>query len=158
VATTTERLWHNWAGNQACRPAAILRPSTEAEIVDIVRRAADEGRNVRAVGAGHSFTPLVCTDGYLLDFAGYDRMLGHDAEAGTVTVQAGIPLWRLNQELAGRGLALENLGDIAYQSIAGATSQLKATTSLRHTGRCPPAAFRDRASASAIAARAHRSS
>jgi len=118
----TERPWHNWAGNQACRPAAILRASTEAALVDAVCRAADEGRNVRAVGAGHSFTPLVCTDGYLLDLGDYGRVLSHDPEAGTVTVQAGIPLWRLSAELAERGLALENMGDIAYQSIAGATS------------------------------------
>ena len=37
-------------------------------------------------------------------------------------MQAGIPLLELNVELARHGLALENLGDIAYQSIAGATS------------------------------------
>ena len=37
-------------------------------------------------------------------------------------MQAGIPLHRLNAELYARGLALENLGDIAYQTIAGAIS------------------------------------
>ncbi|MCU1497046.1 MAG: FAD-linked oxidoreductase, partial [Acidimicrobiales bacterium] len=41
---------------------------------------------------------------------------------GIVTVQAGIPLWKLNEELAARGLAMEVLGDINYQSIAGAIS------------------------------------
>ena len=44
-----------------------------------------------------------------------------DPVAKQVCVQAGIPLHRLNTELARHGLALENLGDIAYQSIAGAT-------------------------------------
>lgn len=122
MATATDRSWRNWAGNQACRPAAVERPSTEAELVAVVRRAAAEGRKVRAVGAGHSFTPLVCTDGYLVDLTDYGRVLSHDAGAGTVTVEAGIPLWRLSTELARRGLALENMGDIAYQSIAGATS------------------------------------
>jgi len=37
-------------------------------------------------------------------------------------VEAGITLRRLNRELAARGLALENLGDIAYQSLAGAAA------------------------------------
>jgi FAD-linked oxidoreductase len=39
-----------------------------------------------------------------------------------VTVQAGCRLAWLNPALAARGLALPNLGDIAYQSVAGAIS------------------------------------
>ena len=42
--------------------------------------------------------------------------------ARTVTVQAGITLSALCDELDQRGLAIENMGDIAYQSIAGATA------------------------------------
>ena len=83
------------------------------------------------MGAGHSFTPIVCTDGYLLDLGDYDRVLGVDREAATVTVEAGIPLWQLSETLAGHGLALENLGDIAYQSVAGATSTATHGTGLR---------------------------
>lgn len=113
--------WRNWAGNQACEPAAIERPHHEDQLRSIVRRAASEGRTVRVVGAGHSFTPLVCTDDLLVDLRDYAEVRAVDAERCTVTVQAGIPLWRLNQELAVHGLALENLGDIAYQSVAGAT-------------------------------------
>ena len=40
----------------------------------------------------------------------------------TVTVGAGTPLWRLNELLHAEGLALPNLGDIAYQTVAGAIS------------------------------------
>ncbi len=86
---------------------------------------------MRAVGAGHSFTPIVCTDGDLVDLSGYDQVLGVDLDARTVTVQAGIRLTALNQFLATQGLALENLGDIAYQSIAGATSTATHGTGLR---------------------------
>lgn len=113
--------WTNWARNQTCDPVAVERPRNEREIQELVQRAAAEGRTVRVVGAGHSFTPLVCTDGYLLDLRDHAAVRHVDAERRTVTVQAGIPLWRLNEELAAHGLALENLGDIAYQSIAGAT-------------------------------------
>lgn len=114
--------WRNWAGNQVCAPHAILRPATESEIVAIVQRAVEAGRRVKCVGAGHSFTGVACTDGDLLDLSGYGRVLHVDRAAGLATVQAGIPLHRLNRELAAHGLALENLGDIAYQSIAGAIS------------------------------------
>jgi FAD-linked oxidoreductase len=123
--------WTNWARNQSCSPLAIEHPRSEADIVRVVERAATEGVPVKVVGAGHSFTPLVCTDGYLLDLRGHSRVLGVDPSAGTVTVEAGIPLWQLSDELAAHGLALENLGDIAYQSVAGATSTATHGTGLR---------------------------
>ncbi len=114
--------WTNWAGNQSCAPTAIRRPTSEDELVAIVKEAAAAGTRVKCVGAGHSFTPIACTDGVLVDLSGYQRVLGHDPEARTVTAQAGITLSRLCDELDLRGLALENMGDIAYQSIAGATA------------------------------------
>ena len=116
------KLWSNWAGNQTCAPFALERPSTESELVHIVKEAAAHDRRVKVVGAGHSFTPIACTDGHLIDLSDYGRVLEHDAAAGTVTVQAGISLSTLCDELDRLGLALENMGDIAYQSIAGATS------------------------------------
>ena len=114
--------WTNWAGNQSCAPSSIRRPTTEDELVAIVKEAAAAGTRVKCVGAGHSFTPIACTDGVLLDLSGYGRVLGHDPEARTITVQSGIALSRLSDELDLRGLALENMGDIAYQSISGATA------------------------------------
>ena len=114
--------WTNWAGNQSCAPTEIRRPATEDELVAIVKEAAAAGTRVKCVGAGHSFTPIACTDGVLVDLSGYQRVLGHDPETRTVTVQSGITLSRLCDELDLRGLALENMGDIAYQSIAGATA------------------------------------
>lgn len=114
--------WSNWAGNQVCAPTAVRRPTTEAELVQVVTDAARDGLRVKCVGAGHSFTPIACTDGVMVDLSGYGRVLGHDPEARTVTVEAGITLSTLSDELAQRGLALENMGDIGYQSIAGATA------------------------------------
>ncbi len=123
--------WKNWAGNQVCAPVSIRQPSSEHELVGIVKEAASAGPRVKVVGAGHSFTAIACTDGILIDLAHYGRVLAHDADAGTVTVEAGITLHRLCDELDRRGLALENMGDIAYQSIAGATSTATHGTGLR---------------------------
>ena len=114
--------WTNWAGNQSCAPTSIRRPTSEAELVAIVKEAANNATRVKCVGAGHSFTPIACTDGVLVDLSGYGRVLSHDPGARTVTVQAGITLSTLCDELDQRGLALENMGDIGYQSIAGATA------------------------------------
>lgn len=126
--------WRNWAGNQRCAPLSIEQPAGEDELLDVVRRAAEAGERVKVVGAGHSFTPIACTDGRLLDLRRHSRVLSVDADpasGGTVTVEAGITLSTLNVELDRRGLALANLGDIAYQSIAGATSTATHGTGLR---------------------------
>jgi FAD-linked oxidoreductase len=114
--------WSNWAGNQTCAPVEVRQPTHEAELVGIVEEAAARGQRVKCIGAGHSFTPIACTDGVMVDLRRYGRVLSHDPERRTVTVEAGITLAALCEELDRRGLALENMGDIAYQSIAGATA------------------------------------
>ncbi len=108
-------LWKNWAGNQQCAPARIQQPTTEEALVRIVKKAADAGQRVKVVAAGHSFTGIALTDGRLLKLDRYGDVLASDPDKRTVTVQAGIRLSRLNEELHARGLALENLGDVAYQ-------------------------------------------
>jgi FAD-linked oxidoreductase len=119
---TPELVWHNWARNQRCAPAAIERPASDSELANIVKQAGANHRRVKVVGAGHSFTDIACTDGVLIKLDNYQRILDIDPERATATVQAGIPLSELNEALAARGLGMENLGDIAYQSIAGAIS------------------------------------
>jgi len=126
-----ERLhWKNWAGNQQCTPERIERPATERGLVRIVKQAAAAGQRVKVVGSGHSFTGIALTDGRLIKLDDYGRVLSIDREKQTATVQAGITIARLSQQLDKQGLALENLGDINYQSISGAIS-----TATHGTGR-----------------------
>ncbi len=122
VKTVRSSGWHNWAGNVTARPARIVAPSSTGELAEVVRRAAEEGLKVKAVGTGHSFTTTAATDGLLIR---PDRMAGVrelDREAGTVTVAAGTPLRQLNETLAAHGLSLVNMGDIMEQTVAGATA------------------------------------
>jgi len=126
-----ERLhWKNWAGNQQCTPERIERPATEQGLVRIVKQAAAAGQRVKVVGSGHSFTGIALTDGRLIKLDDYGRVLSIDREKQTATVQAGITIARVSQQLDKQGLALENLGDINYQSISGAIS-----TATHGTGR-----------------------
>jgi L-gulonolactone oxidase len=113
--------WTNWAGNQSCTPDRIARPSTEAELVRLVEQAHAVGANLRVAGSGHSFTPVVCTDDTIVDLSDYRSVVAIDRAAATVTAHAGITLRQMNAVLAANGLAFENLGDIAYQTLAGAT-------------------------------------
>jgi L-gulono-1,4-lactone dehydrogenase len=127
-------VWRNWGHNQQCHPAAVESPGSELEVVEAVRRAAAAGQTVKAVGSGHSFTGAACTDGRHVRLDRLDRVIAIDEEALTVTVEAGIPLWRLNEELAVRGLALANLGDIDRQTISGAIATATHGTGVRLGG------------------------
>ena len=97
-------------------------PASEDALQAIVTGASGAGHRVKVVGAGHSFTDIACTDGRLLHLDRYDRVLNVDATTGLVKVEAGITVAEINRHLALHGRALRNMGDIAYQSIAGAIS------------------------------------
>ncbi|MDQ3644544.1 MAG: FAD-binding protein [Actinomycetota bacterium] len=112
--------WRNWAGDQACSPGSLEQPADVDAVAAAVTRAAARGRGVRVAGAGHSFTDAVLTDGTLLSLERMRRVLDVDTAGGLVRVQAGITLRELNGALSELGLALENLGDIDVQSVAGA--------------------------------------
>ena len=112
--------WRNWGGNVVASPAEVQHAATVAGVVDAVRRAADRGLTVRVSGAGHSFTPLVATDGLLLHVDGLSGVLSVDHERRRVRVLAGTRLHELNPALQELGLALPNLGDIDRQTISGA--------------------------------------
>ncbi|GAA4910858.1 D-arabinono-1,4-lactone oxidase [Streptomonospora salina] len=113
-------MWRTWSGTHTARPRRTAAPSSTAGVAAAVRSAAEEGLRVRMVGAGHSFTGAAVTDGLLLAPTGLARLRGVDAGAGTATVEAGMPLCDLNEELQVRGLALANMGDVAVQTAAGA--------------------------------------
>ena len=115
-------IWRNWAGDQQCVPAAIERPGSVEELQAAVRRAADSGQALRAAASGHSFTDIACTDGVMLRLDRMNRVIDVDREAGLAKVEGGIVIRELSEALAREGLALENLGDIDVQTVAGAIS------------------------------------
>ena len=112
--------WTNWVGNQSFKPASVEAVSSEEDVQRIVSRAAEMGTGVSTAGTGHSFTPIVETDGILLDLEKLRGIVSVDTErlrvkAGPKTIIAdfGEALWK-------QGLALSNQGDIDAQAIAGA--------------------------------------
>ncbi|WP_369217619.1 D-arabinono-1,4-lactone oxidase [Streptomyces flavofungini] len=114
--------WRNWAGNVTARPAREVTPASVDELADALRGARQDGLRAKPVGSGHSFTATAATDGLLIRpdlLTGIRRI---DREGGTVTVEAGTPLKRLNTALAREGLSLTNMGDIMEQTVSGAVS------------------------------------
>jgi L-gulonolactone oxidase len=116
------RGWVNWAGDQACRPLEIVRPADRGQLAQAVAAATAAGRKISVAGSGHSFTEAAMTDGTMVRIEALRGVLDADRESGLVRVGAGTVLADLNEELARLGLAMENLGDIDRQTIAGAIS------------------------------------
>ncbi|HEX4436096.1 MAG TPA: D-arabinono-1,4-lactone oxidase [Solirubrobacteraceae bacterium] len=114
--------WRNWAGDQRCRPALRRDPASIEELTAAVGEASRAGLRVRMAGAGHSFSDIAATDGLMIGMGRMKRLLDVDRSSGLVRAQAGITIHELSLALAGHGLAMENLGDIDVQSIAGAIS------------------------------------
>ena len=111
--------WVNWSGSQRCTPARIATPRTRAELAQAI---VDGPGPVRVRGAGHSFNGGTMTEGTLISLDALTRVLDADPATGRVRVEGGIRLHALSRELHARGLAMENLGDIDAQSVAGAIS------------------------------------
>ncbi len=125
--------WTNWVGNQSFAAAAIERPRSEEEVVALVREAAARGTHVRVAGAGHSFTPVVQTDGLVLDLSALSGVTRADPVAQRATALAGTPIKAFYEPLWRRGLALRNQGDIDDQHIAGAVATATHGSGIRNT-------------------------
>jgi L-gulono-1,4-lactone dehydrogenase len=111
----------NWLGNVRFNPRQFLQPRDEGEIADVVRKARSEGRKIRVVGSGHSFSPVCQTDDYLVNLDGLSGIRAIDQQGLTATVGAGSRLKELNAAFWDKGFAFVSLGNIAEQSLAGAS-------------------------------------
>lgn len=115
-------VWRTWSRAESVRPKRMEFPAS----VDAVRRAVDAARarslRVKAVGAGHSFSPIALAPDVLLDLRDLGGVVSVDRDRLRVRLLAGTRLWEIPRLLAPYGWAMTNLGDIDRQSIAGAIS------------------------------------
>jgi hypothetical protein len=122
--------WHNHTGNQRCEPRRIEAPPDVEKLIDLVQEAERERTSVRMVGAGHSWSDVALTDGYLLEptyLSGVsrpeDEALAKPLEGmELVRVLGGTPIHTLNDALWEMGLALPNMGGYDAQTISGVVS------------------------------------
>lgn len=112
--------WENWSGSLRFVPGQVFYPESEDEVAALVKKAGRQGKKIRVVGAGHSSTPLVKTDDYLLSLKHFNGVEAPDRDqkqatvlGGTVIKEAGKDLWRY-------GLSMHNTGDVDVQTVAGA--------------------------------------
>ncbi|TDE10155.1 D-arabinono-1,4-lactone oxidase [Jiangella asiatica] len=106
----------NWAGNVAYGARRVHTPLSVSQVRELVAGSP----RIRALGSRHSFNEVADTEGDLLSLAGLPPEVVVDAEAGTVTVAAGLRYGDLCLPLHEQGWALHNLGSLPHISVAGA--------------------------------------
>lgn len=86
----------------AIRPLAVVRPSSTAEVAAVMRIASANGIAVtaRGSGTGLSGAAIPRTDGILVSFDRMTSVLEIDRDNHTATIQPGLTLDRLDEQLA----------------------------------------------------------
>ena len=108
----------NWAGNITFSASAVHRPTS----VDELRAVVAGAQRVRALGSGHSFSPVADTTGELVRLDGLPKLLEVDTAASTITVSGGVTYGEVAPVLHAAGLALPSMGSLPHISVAGASS------------------------------------
>lgn len=114
--------WQNWGRSARVRPQSVEFPASADAVQRSVQAALSRGRRIKAAGSGHSFTGIAIAPDVLLDLSDLTGLVTVDAQRRRVTLRAGTRLHQIPGLLAPHGLAMENLGDIDRQTIAGAIS------------------------------------
>ncbi len=122
IKSTPKTIWSNWAGNVECSVTGIFYPKTEAEVQAVIQQAKTEKKKIRVVGSGHSFSPVIATNDYILSLVELKGIINIDKQKKQATIWAGTSIKEANEQLFEAGLALINLGDIDVQSVGGATA------------------------------------
>ena len=100
----TER-WSNWSGSVKSMPRQVVKPGNIDQLARLVRDYGRDGRHVRVVGAGHSFTPLVQSDDVLMSLDEMQGIESVDTTASRATVLGGTRLKKLGDTLFEHGMA-----------------------------------------------------
>ena len=111
--------WRNWSGHLSATPAGRFSPASDEELAAILARSSTP---FRPVGAGHSFSPLVPTDGHLVVLDRLSGLIDHDADLLRATYGGGTRLSDMGPSLDAIGQAMAILPDIDRQTLAGATA------------------------------------
>ncbi len=109
----------NWSGEHTWYPSAVHHPADEEEVATLVRRAAEKGTRLKAIGSALSWSDAAEPSGDAIRMDRMDRIVEIDAGARRARVGGGTRLDVLNEALSGAGMALDNFGSIVTQTVAG---------------------------------------
>jgi hypothetical protein len=114
-------LVHNFGKNVLFEPRHRYTPRTEEEVLAILAR--HHGGQIRAQGAGHSWSGIVEATDVLVSLANFSGVTVEKEPTGHVArVGAGATIEKILAALRKTAFSLPTLGAITRQTIAGATA------------------------------------
>ena len=119
-------VFKNWARRFRYVPKRFAKPTTEEEIVELIKNAG----SVRVFGSGHSFNSGVVSDETLVSLDDYSGLVWKDLDKKQVAVKGGTRVRDVVALLIEEGLAFRALPSHDAQSVAGILS-----TDVHGTGR-----------------------
>lgn len=119
-------VFRNWCRRFRYRPKNFVQPTTEAEIVELIKNS----KGIRFFGAGHSFNDGVVADHTLVSLDKYSGVVWKDLKLKQVSFKGGTRIREVVKFLLKEQLAFESLPTHDAQSIGGILS-----TDVHGTGR-----------------------
>jgi FAD/FMN-containing dehydrogenase len=119
-------VFRNWARRFRYRPEKFARPTSEQEIIDLVKNS----RRIRLFGSAHSFNAAVVADDTLISLDRYCGVIEKPLPAGQMAFKGGTRVRDVINTLLENNLAFCALPSHDAQSIAGILS-----TDVHGTGR-----------------------
>jgi alditol oxidase len=108
----------NWAGNHRYLARALRRPTSVAQVCEIVSGS----QRIHALGSRHSFNDVADSDGELITLDGLDPDFVLSDDRRSVTVSAGTRYAAVGEFLAQHGLTLRNFASLPHIGVAGAVA------------------------------------
>src|SRR5277367_5902252 len=108
----------NWAGNLEYSTDNVHTAKSLDEIPSFVKSQP----KLKVLGSRHCFNNIADSKDAFLSLKPLDEIVSLDAQARTVTVDAGITYGQLCPYLESKGFALHNLASLPHISVAGACS------------------------------------
>lgn len=124
------KIHHTWANTYTCSPQYYFQPKTIEDIREIVINAQKLRKKIMVVGSGHSPSDLTIVGNplneWLVNLDKFNKFISEKPSScgryTDVTAEAGMRVYQLNEILEAKGLALQSLGSISEQSLAGIIS------------------------------------
>ncbi|KAF2860232.1 putative sugar 1,4-lactone oxidase [Piedraia hortae CBS 480.64] len=123
---------YTWAKTFSSRPELYLAPQSIEEVQKIIKLASKCRKRLVVVGSGHSPSTLTCSSSWMVTLDHFNKILDINKTQKTITAEAGLRLYQLNEKANEADLTIPNLGSIDEQSVAGAIATATHGSSLRH--------------------------
>ena len=108
ISYRQNQTWQNWGRTARCEPELSFYPQRVEDLIQIVEFACAQGKRIRVVGSGHSWSGLVPTDGILVYIQGLNKVTLDlsDGSQPRVVIESGATVKEVNDLLEAHGYAL----------------------------------------------------